>query len=503
MIYKNNIISTNSTVAIIDLGSNSFHMIINQYKSNSFKAIARFMRNVKLAENFSNNLLSSEAMVRGLQCIREFAQYLQNSPPDFVYAVATNTLRTAINNQLFLSEAEKILKHPIKVISGNEEARLIYLGVFSSQAQENMERLVIDIGGGSSEFILGTGLNIRFLTSLQLGCVVFRDKYFANNRLSEEGFQSAYYAARLLLDKIENKIKNSNWQQVFGSSGTIRSIYNTVKSINKRHYINYDDLINLKNRVLTRSNINDISIPKLPPKKRSTFPSGLAILLAIFDSLGITQLNFSEGALREGMLYEISRHNAKNKTSEITIKELEHRYNTDKSYTNILLANAEYCFSVAKDNWNLVDNHLFLLKTAARLCRIGIYVSYMNYHHHSVYLINNINMFGFSNEQKKHLTILIKNHIYNLSRYIFADTVDHKETNHLNYLILLIRLANILTIGRPKNQQIDYNLEVYDTTIIFSCSQQWINNNPINYEGLIEESKLLKKTPFSLTMIML
>jgi exopolyphosphatase/guanosine-5'-triphosphate,3'-diphosphate pyrophosphatase len=501
MTYKNNIIPTNSIVTIIDLGSNSFHMIVNQYEFNSFKVIARFMRNVKLAENFSNNnLLSKESITRGLQCIREFAQYLKNNPSDFVYAVATNTLRTAVNRDLFLSEAEAILQYPIKVISGEEEAKLIYWGGYNSQLQENFKRLVIDIGGGSTEYIVGAGLNIKFLTSLQLGCVVFRDKYFYNNKLSEVGFQSAYYAARLQLDKIEKQIKNSKWEQAFGSSGTIRSIYNAVKSINKRHYIIYDDLIYLKSKILYRSNINDINIPKLPPKKRSTFPSGLAILLATFDSLGITQMEFSEGALREGMLYELSMHSHNYETNECTIRELESRYKVDTSYTKNFLANIDYCFSMARNNWGLTDSHLFLITTAARLCRIGIYISYMNYHHHSVYLLNSINMFGFSNEQKKYLTILIKNHIYNISKYILSEAVDYTETSYIKYLILIIRIANILTIGRPKDQQVDYKIEFYDKTMIFYCNQQWIADNPINYEGLIEEAKLLKKTPYCLSI---
>ena len=217
-------VDNQSLVAAIDLGSNSFHMIVARVEQDEIRPLDRLGKKVQLAAGLTeDNSISDEAMKRGLDCLAEFAQYLSGKTFRSVRIVGTNALRKAKNSLVFVEKAREILPYPIEVIAGREEARLIYLGVAQTQADDDDRRLVIDIGGGSTEFIIGERFEPRLLESLHMGCVTFTERYFKDGKITPERFQSAYYAARLELLNISKPYRKLGWTDAVGSSGSVKS----------------------------------------------------------------------------------------------------------------------------------------------------------------------------------------------------------------------------------------------------------------------------------------
>jgi len=298
--------------AVVDLGSNSFHLLIARLNDNKIETVNKVKRKVRLAAGLNEQLeLSDDAINLGLDCIALFAKHLATIPLNNIRIVATATLRIAKNRKDFLKKANEILPLEIKLLSGKQEAETIYSGVaHTCKSNCEQKRLVIDIGGASTELIIGQDFKANKAISLNLGCVSFREKYFANGQLTEENFTRAISAASYIIKPISADFINLGWQSVVGSSGTMRALIEILAFRQQSCEITADFLQEIKQSLIACKTINSITINKgafegLRADRSPVLASGLCILIALFNCLQIKELKLSTGALREGLFFEM------------------------------------------------------------------------------------------------------------------------------------------------------------------------------------------------------
>jgi len=300
--------------AVVDLGSNSFHLLITQVvktpTGKTIRTVNKVKEKVRLAAGLdSNNLLTDEAITRGLTCLNNFALYLKSIPISNVLIVATAALRIAKNNQIFFDAAKKILPKEIRLLSGEQEAKTIYAGVAhtsSSQSQQSpSEQLVIDIGGASTEIIVGAGCSATKVVSLDIGCVSFIGKYFADNQLKKDNFTECINAAADIINTIKDEFIQLGWQSAVGSSGTMQAMIEILNQRQQPPVITLIFLYEIQKILIDCKTVDAIEIAGLRADRKAVLASGLSILIALFQSLSIKELCLSSGALREGLLFEL------------------------------------------------------------------------------------------------------------------------------------------------------------------------------------------------------
>jgi len=289
-------LSSSSLYAAIDLGSNSFHMLVVREVAGSIQTLARIKRKVRLAAGLDQqNLLSAEAMERGWHCLRLFAERLQDIPRAQIRVVATATLRLATNAEDFITQAEQILGCDIQVIAGEEEARLIYHGVAQTTGGPD-SRLVVDIGGGSTELVTGNGAQATTLLSLPMGCVTWLERFFSDRNLAKENFDRAEQAARDELLPVAEQLRQHGWQICVGASGTVQALQEIMVAQGMDEQITLPKLLQLKQRAIQCGKLEELEIEGLTLERALVFPSGLSILLAIFQTLEINAMTLAGGA---------------------------------------------------------------------------------------------------------------------------------------------------------------------------------------------------------------
>lgn len=487
-------------VAAIDLGSNSFHMIVARVDQGEIRPVERLGKKVQLAAGLNrHDELTAEAMKRGFSCLSQFAQYLSGNQFQAVRVVGTNALRKACNSRAFVDKAQSILGYPVEIIAGREEARLIYLGVAQTQSDDNERRLVIDIGGGSTEFVIGERFEPKLMESLHMGCVVFTDRFFGTGELSPQRFQSAYYAARLELLNIEQSYSRLGWVDTVGSSGSIRAVSTILQAMGECEIISRDNLAMLKQKVLTFNQISSVRFPGLKPDRQAIFPAGLAILMACFDALGIEHMRYSDGALREGVLHDMLGRDRHEDVRERTINALMSRYHVDEQLAAHVMTHARKCFAMVADAWKLTDKDLELLSWAARVCQIGLDISHTQYHRHGAYLIDNSDLMGFSKREQQQLALLVRGHRRSISKPPM--NAWPKETaRRLMHLTILLRIANALTLGLNGDALPEYAMSVSGSTISLFFPDDWIEQHPLTAANFAAERSYLSKAGFRLVV---
>ena len=297
-----------SLLAAIDLGSNSFHLAIARLDHGEVRRIDSLSEKVQLGAGFDKDKnLTPEAQARALACLARFAQRLQAIPLRYLRIVATNALRQANNSAQFIEQAEHILKKRIEIVAGREEARLIYLGVSHTLAEEG-RRLVVDIGGGSTEFIIGENFEPLATESLQMGCVAYTQRFFADGYISTKALDKAIMAARQEVMAIANAYRDLGWQSVVGSSGTIKATRQILAQngwASPEGFITKEGLAKVRDVVLACKHVSELNVVGLKDDRRAILPAGYAIIQAVFDELNLETMNYSDGALREGVLYDM------------------------------------------------------------------------------------------------------------------------------------------------------------------------------------------------------
>ena len=439
-----------SSLAAIDLGSNSFHMIIARLDHGRVQVLDRLREPVRLAEGLGEDgTLAETARARALEALGRMGQRLRSFGTPQVRAVGTNTLRKADKAKDFRREAERALGHRIEVIPGSEEARLIYLGVSHGIAGAPARRLVIDIGGGSTECIIGDGFEPRVVHSLYMGCVNFSERFFGNGKLTKKRFKAAKVAAGLEVQPFAESIKALGWERVYGASGTIKAVAEILEANQwASHAITKDGLAHLRGHMIAAPSLADLVLPGLAEERRPVIAGGVAILGALFDDLGLDDMWVSPTALREGLLYDLLGRFQEEDPRDRTIAMLSKRYAIDEvqvaRVTNIAIAMLDQVV----DAWSLSneeDEHR--LRWACQLHELGLAINYSGHHKHAAYLIAESDLPGFSTDDKRFVASIVRAHRRKILPEHFV-AVDDDERNTAIRLSLLLRLSVLFSRSR-------------------------------------------------------
>ena len=476
--------------AVLDLGSNSFHLLIAKQDEQQLVYIDRVKDMVRLASYLNeNDTISPEGIERALSSLRIFAERLSGIPSKNIRAIGTNTLRAASNTESFLTTAESIIGAPIEIITGDEEARLIWQGVSRDFPNDGKRRLVVDIGGGSTEFIVGKTIP-RYRRSVYMGCVSFTRLYFPDGTVTSKKFKRAVTATRSELQSLIRRFQSKNWDEANGASGTIRYIQQLLIDNQKAdHTIPVEGLKWLGEQLIKAEKPEKLELEGLETNRLPILPAGLAILTGIFEELGIEEMKVSEYSLKEGVISELVGHTKSAETHHQTVNYLVKKYRLDKMqarrveatalqfYRYLAASNGE---STSPRNSQLDEN---LLRWAANLHEIGLSVGYAGYHKHSAYLIENTDMPGFSRAEQKSLSFLLLNHRRKLR--VLQSSYGFKPDWTL---VLVLRLACLFNRRRLRFRFPKCNLQATDSGWKITLPARWLSAHPLTEEDLSQES---------------
>ncbi len=485
-----------SRLAAIDLGSNSFHMIIARLEQGELRPIEKIGEKVQLGAGLVKGRMAADAIERGLNCLRGFKQLLDQAPDCELRVVGTNALRSALNRNDFIEPAEEILGCPVEVIAGREEARLIYLGVAHTLADDSGSRLVIDIGGGSTELIIGNRFEARIMESLHMGCVSYQ-RYFIDGQINRDYFLRAYYAAYLELLNIRGDYLGQ-WKNCVGSSGTLLAIEQVLINYGiSPGGIRRSDLNKLQDMLFTFTHLDKVKLDGLKENRRQVFASGLAITMALFDALEIEMMQLSQGALREGVLYDLQGRLEHEDVRERTVVALEQRYDIDPMQAGRVMSTAEQLVDLLESAWHLTDRDKQLVIWAARLHEIGLAVSHSQFQKHGDYLIRHADLAGFSRQEQTMLAILVRSHRRKFPLEVFSELRPASRQRCLHCAIIL-RLAVMLRYTSSVEGLPEFNLLAEDHQISVTFPEGWLQEHPLTQLDFAREQEYLAEIHYEL-----
>jgi exopolyphosphatase/guanosine-5'-triphosphate,3'-diphosphate pyrophosphatase len=490
-------------LAAVDLGSNSFHMVVARYSHGQLVILDRLREMVRLAAGLGDSgRLDDAATERALRCLERFGQRLRAVRADSVRVVGTNALRHAKRKRWFLEHARAALGHPIEIISGLEEARLIYSGVAHTSPMSPDKRLVIDIGGGSTEVVIGEGFNPLLLESLSVGCVGLSANFFDDGRISAKRLERARTAVRLELEPVQEAYRKMGWLNAFGSSGTVRVIGDTLRAINPESpHITLENLNGLAERVVAAGHVDELDLPEVDAERAPVFPAGLAILLEVVENFGIERVRVAEGAMREGLLYDLMGRFTDEDARVRSVRAMEKRYHIDETQADRVEATVVGLLEQVESDWGLEDPLAeSVLRWAARLHETGLDIAHSKYHRHSAYLLEHADMPGFPREEQLLLAALVGGHRRQLSFESLEDLLPPWD-RLAEFLMVLLRLAVLLHRGRSPQPLPAVQLTVKSRNITLELPQRWIKEHPLTLEDLEQERAYLKDAGFRLTFV--
>lgn len=491
-------------VAAIDLGSNSFHMIVARQSAAELQVVDKMRERVALAEGLdSKHSLSEEVMARGIDCLRRFGQRLWELPKDRVRAVGTHTLRVARNRRTFLRRAEAALGLPIEIISGTEEARLTHLGVVHGLSNASGKRLVVDIGGGSTECILGDGLDAVHVDSLPMGSVVLTKRCFPDGKITPKAMRKAILTAAANLQSIEHHYRSFGWETCVGSSGTMMATQTLLNAMGWSDVGITESGIKMFRRHLLRAgDISQINLPGLAPERAQIMPGGVAIIQALFDRLRIARIIASKSALREGVLYDLLGRIHHEDERDRTVAVFLSRFRVDRAQAARVEATALRMLDQTAGPWEIADPEgaRHILQWSARLHEIGLSINFDSYHKHSAYLVQHSNMPGFSNADQATLTFLLNNQRKKLRLETMQLLPGDKLPDALK-LCVLLRLAICLHRGRRTlDRDIPFSLVANQERVHLAFPPRWLDKHPLTNMDLREERETLGRAGIELTV---
>lgn len=467
-------------------------MVVARVEGGQLRLVDRLRESVQLAAGLDAELYLDEAAeARALSCLQRFGARLRGVPAQAVRVVGTNTLRRARNSAAFLQRAEAALGLPIAVISGIEEARLIYLGVAHSLAHSGRRRLVIDIGGGSTELIIGEGVSPLRLESLHMGCVSLEQGHFPGGKVRAGEWDRAVLAAHQELELVAEPLRALGWQQAVGASGTAKAIAGVLRNAGwADEGITREGLERLRTQLLRDGGAEPLRAHGLNADRVEVFPSGAAIMSAAFEALGIDQMDVADGALREGLLYDLLGRIGPDDVREHSVDELARRYHVDPAQAARVAATAELARAQVEQSWELEGPECRrMLAWAARLHEIGLDIAHSQYHKHGAYVLRNADLAGFSRQEQALLAALVRVHRRKFAPSEFKDLPERMQTP-ARRLALLLRLAVLL--HRPRlDQQVEFVLSVRADEIELGFAPGWLDEHPLLRADLEQEAAYL------------
>ncbi len=487
-------------LAAIDLGSNSFHLIVAKLDHGEIRPMETLAEKVQLAAGFKKGRLADDAIARGLDCLTRFQQLLSSVDPARIRVVGTQALRQAKNRTQFTQAAERILGVPVDVIYGREEARLVYLGVAHTVADDARSRLVIDIGGGSTEFIIGERFEPKQLESLQMGCVSYTDRFFSHGRLSKARFKRAYDQACIEVSHIKRLFPPHRWEEAVGSSGTLQAIEAILADLGLSEAgIQRSSLLKLKRHLLQFDTMEAIQLPSLVDKRRGVIAAGIAIALAIMDVLEIADMRTSAGALREGVIYDLVGRLNHEDVRERSVNAMLNRYSADPIAATFVSQQANFLARACQQVWNLRNEDIDMLRWAALCHDLGATISQKSYRHHSAYFILHADMPGFSQHEQSFMASLVANHRGKLERSLTHQWSGTERTT-LKRLLVLLRLAILLKYVDGDETRPTFSAIPSDDSLLLIAAEGWWANHPLTRWEIAQQKPTFKRLGISVSV---
>jgi exopolyphosphatase / guanosine-5'-triphosphate,3'-diphosphate pyrophosphatase len=480
-----------STLAAVDLGSNSFRLEVGRVVDDQIYPLDSLRDPVRLAAGLTpDKRLTEEAQQRALEALARFGERLRGFPPSTVRAVGTNTLRVAKNAKEFLARAEAALGFPIEVVAGREEARLIYLGVSHSLPVTSDRRLVVDIGGGSTEFIIGSGFKPCQLESLYMGSVSWSLKFFPSGRISKGALKQAELAARLELETLAREFATGNWEEAVGSSGTARTLGEILEMRGwSDGSLTANGMERLRAALIKAGDVGKLEFPGLRPDRIPVLPGGFAIMSAIFSELKVQQMKLATGAMRQGILYDMLGRFHHHDMRDATVTQFRKRYHVDSQQAHRVETLALHLLrQLSLDLHTNPEYPLHLLSWAARLHEIGLSVAHSGYHKHSAYILTHADMPGFSKMEQAHLALLVLAHRGTMEK------MKGQITNSLDLaMVMALRLAVQFHRSRSEVRWPLMEAHFDGKKFELGLDPEWLAARPLTAAALKEEMKEWKK----------
>lgn len=476
-------------LAAIDIGSNSFHMVVARYTLGQLRIVDRLRETVRMAEGLDGRGgLAADERQRALQCLARFGQRIRDIPPQHVRALATNTVRSLASPQAFLVPAETALGHSIEVISGREEARLIYLGVAHAQPPKpGQRRLVIDIGGGSTECIIGAGFDTLERESLQAGCIATTRRFFGNGKLTRKKWRDAVIEVSAEFQQFANTYRALGWNEALGASGTNKAIGDICAAMKlTKGAVTAEALPQVRDRLLQADRIDAIDLPGLSGDRRPIIAGGVLVLEAAFAALGLQRMAVSKAAMREGILYDMLGRGSDKDPRDLSTAALVQRYGIDEAQAVRVEATAMRLFAQVREAWNLDDDDALSLGWAARLHEIGLVIAHSQYHVHGAYLLEHSDIAGFSRQEQQVLASLVRTHRRGVPKSAF-DALPDRLLQATRRKAALLRLAVLLHRSRSTEPIPQLELTADGEHLQLVVAKRWIDARPLLRSDLLGE----------------
>ena len=498
-------ITAEKTYAAIDLGSNSFHMAVASATKSHLQMIDKLREPVRLGAGLDKkNNITSKTMKQALECLSMFSQRLKDVPADQIRAVGTNTLRRACNAEEFNAAAVDTLGVPIEIIAGREEARLIFTGV-SYGIRDDKKRLVIDIGGGSTEFIAGTGTTANIMESINMGCVSANTRWFSGQLSSGKKlagkFKKSIANGRLEAHAIVPAYLRHNWDVCIGSSGTIKATERILQTFHPdENGISHERLDELIEKIIKKGPevLEDIST--ISDDRRDVILGGLSVLKAAFESLNIKHMQVSHSSLREGVIIDLAGDSLNDHVRKNAVADMQHRFRVDTGQASRVFNTAERLFDSAVKAWNLdAMRDLRTLRSACMLHEVGLSIAHVQYHKHGAYLLCNADMMGFSRNDQRFIAALVRNHRRKIDTSV-TQSMRKSEKSRYYKLLFLLRLASLFHRTRHTDNEPQFSAEYSDSTVNLSIAPAWLKDRPLTCAELEDEVEKLNSAGLYLNL---
>lgn len=480
-------------LAAVDLGSNSFHLVVARYEHGGLRLIDRLRDSVRMATGLrADGSLDPAHRERALACLARFGQRLRALPHERVRAVATNTVRQLAHPQAFLMPAETALGHPIEIVSGREEARLIYLGVSHDIPESDQRRLVVDIGGGSTEFIIGHGFDALETESVQVGCIASTLRFFGDGKLTAKRWRQAQTEIAVELQQFAADYRARGWGEAIGSSGTAKAIGSIVQANGwSEQGITASSLAHLREAVLEAGSVDALRLAGLAEDRAPIIAGGIAIMEAVFDTFALEQMAVCETAMREGLLYDMVGRGLHGDPRAGSVATLASRYGVDRAQAARVHHAALELFEQVADAWQLGHAERDLLGWGADVHEIGLAIAHSLHHVHGAYIIANSDLAGFSRQGQQALAAIVRSHRRKPDR-ASIDALPERLRVPVRRATALLRLAALLERARTTEPLPALHLEADDRTLRLELPNRWLDQHPLTRADLDQERDHIK-----------
>jgi exopolyphosphatase/guanosine-5'-triphosphate,3'-diphosphate pyrophosphatase len=489
------------TYAAVDLGSNSFHLIVARWVDERLLVVDRLKERVALASAMhEGGQLNAEAMARALDCLGRFNQRLRALPSERVRAIGTNTFRRIDEPLAFVRRASGVLGHRIEIVSGHEEARLVYLGVRYDIGRGGERLLVIDIGGGSTELAYGGDRQPSVCESLKMGCVHWSEHYFPNGVISKGNFREAELAARRELEPVAAAVRQLQPDLTVGSSGSALAISRLLLANDwSDGSITIEGLQRLRAALIDAGHVERVMLDELTRGRRPVVAGGVAIMCGIFTALGLERIGTSFGALREGILVDMFDRAFADDPRETSVKRLMSQFAVDRAQGERVAMVARSLFEATRTAWGLDAEAGRFVEWGALLHEIGLAISHNDYHKHGAYLAMHADISGFSRDEQLVLAALIGNHRRKLREERLGRTVD--EIERQLGMVLLLRIAVYLHRGRTAGNPPPLNPAAGPRTLRLGLTADWLLEHPLTAADLDGERSTWSSFGYQLIVV--